>query len=204
MGRRHVKNADLAKRHLLTDKMDVDLNVLSTAMLNRVRCHVNCTDIVTEDHGGCSQRLMKLSQKLTYPAAFGNGVSDSPVLRLGTRTRDCSLAFRRPSDQVVAEVHTIPRSGPSCVRASSPVCVRVRSERRRRRAAEVHAEIESAFDVAQNPLHQIKMGLARGMHVEASLLDGMHNVRASKREILQSSSKVAVLRGIRKKSTISG
>jgi hypothetical protein len=68
----------------------------------------------------------------------------------------------------------------------------------------VHAEIESAFDVAQNPLHQIKMGLAWGMHVEASLLDGMHNVGASKRQILQSSSKAAVLRGIRKKSTISG
>jgi hypothetical protein len=38
--------------------VDVDLDMLSTAVLNRVRCHVDCTDVVTKDNGGRVEGVM--------------------------------------------------------------------------------------------------------------------------------------------------
>jgi hypothetical protein len=67
----------------------------------------------------------------------------------------------------------------------------------------MHTQVKSAFDVSKDPLHQVEMRLARCMHVEAGLLNGMGNVRASECQVLQSARKATILRGIRKKSTIS-
>ena len=49
---RHMENPDLTKRHLFSDKVYVDLDVLGAAMLNRIRCHVYGADIVAEHHSG--------------------------------------------------------------------------------------------------------------------------------------------------------
>jgi hypothetical protein len=43
---------------------------------------------------------------------------------------------------------------------------------------------EGALDVPQDTLEQRKMRLARVMHEEANLLNGISEVRTSKREIL--------------------
>jgi hypothetical protein len=58
--RRNVKNTDVAKRHLLPDKVNVDLDMLGAAMLNWVRSHVDCTDSVTKDNGCSMKGMMKL------------------------------------------------------------------------------------------------------------------------------------------------
>jgi hypothetical protein len=47
----HVKNPNMTKRHLLANEMNVNLDVLGAAMLNRVGGHVDSTDIVAEDDG---------------------------------------------------------------------------------------------------------------------------------------------------------
>jgi hypothetical protein len=53
-----MENPYLTERHLLPDKVDVDLDMLSTAVLNRVRGHVDCTDVVTKDNGGRVEGVM--------------------------------------------------------------------------------------------------------------------------------------------------
>jgi len=47
-----MENTDFTESHLLMDKMDVDLNVLGTAVVDRIGCHVNNVDVVTVDNGG--------------------------------------------------------------------------------------------------------------------------------------------------------
>jgi hypothetical protein len=42
-----MKNSDLPKGYLFSNKVDVDFDVLGATMLNRVRSHVDSTDIVT-------------------------------------------------------------------------------------------------------------------------------------------------------------
>jgi hypothetical protein len=55
-----MENTNLTKTHLLTHEVDVNLDVLHSAMLNGIISHVNRTDIVTEDNGRTRKRMMKL------------------------------------------------------------------------------------------------------------------------------------------------
>ena len=81
-----MKNPNLTERHLLTNKVDVDLDVLRAAMLDRVTCHVNSTDVITENNGRGRKRTLKLKKKLSKPAALSHGMSHGSVLSLGTGT----------------------------------------------------------------------------------------------------------------------
>ena len=47
-----MKNSDKAKRDLLADEMDVDLNMLGMAMLYQIGGHVDNSNIVAVYHCG--------------------------------------------------------------------------------------------------------------------------------------------------------
>jgi hypothetical protein len=103
----HMKNADLPKRHLFSNKVNIDFDVLGATMLNRVRSHVDSTDIVTEHHSRGGKRIMKLAKKLPDPTTFSNSMSYSAVFRLGTGAGNCRLPLRRPRDQVITKINTV-------------------------------------------------------------------------------------------------
>ena len=48
---RHVENSNVPKRYFLTDKVDVDLNMLCAAMMDRIGRHIDSADVVTVDYG---------------------------------------------------------------------------------------------------------------------------------------------------------
>jgi hypothetical protein len=48
----------------------------------------------------------------------------------------------------------------------------------------MQAHLEGALDVAKNPFNKIQVGLPRGVHIEARLLNGMSNIRMSERQVL--------------------
>ena len=54
-----MKNTNFAESHLLANEVDVDLNVLGTAVMNWVGYHVDSADIVAIDDSGDSQRNMQ-------------------------------------------------------------------------------------------------------------------------------------------------
>ena len=72
-----MKNPNLTERHLLTNEVDVDLDVLRAAMLDRVTSHVNSTDVITEDNGCGRKRTMKLKNKPSKPAALSHDMCHS-------------------------------------------------------------------------------------------------------------------------------
>jgi len=104
-----VKNPNLTERHLLTNKVDVDLDVLRAAMLDRVAGHIDSTDFIAEDNSRGRKGTMKLEKKLAKPAALGHDMSHGSVLRLGTGARHRGLAFGGPRHQVVTEIDTVAR-----------------------------------------------------------------------------------------------
>jgi hypothetical protein len=60
-----MKNPNLTERHLFVHKMDVNLDMLRTTMLNRVGGHVDNTDIITKNDGRSTEGAMKLLKKLS-------------------------------------------------------------------------------------------------------------------------------------------
>jgi hypothetical protein len=110
-------------------------------MLNRVRGHVDSADIIAEDDGRSMKGSMELLKKLVEPTTLGDSMSDGTVLCLSARARDCGLALGGPGDEVVAEVDTISRSGPASIGTTSPIGVRISSERSRGRGVQSKSEI---------------------------------------------------------------
>ena len=78
-----MKNTNFAKSHLLTDEVDVDLDVLGTTVVDRVGCHVDSADIIAVDDCSNLQRNMEFLKKLPQPATLGDDVSNRPVLGPG-------------------------------------------------------------------------------------------------------------------------
>jgi hypothetical protein len=100
---RHMESANLTESHLLTDEMDVDLNVLGSAVVDRVCCHIDSADVVTVDNSGDLQGNMKFPKKLSKPTTLCDHMSNSPVLGLRTGPGHCGLSFGRPGHQAVPE-----------------------------------------------------------------------------------------------------
>ena len=108
----------MTKRNLLPNKVDINLNVLGTTMLDRIRGHVDSTNVVTEDNNGRRQRVMELPKELTDPTTLSNNMSNRAILRLGTGARHSSLTFGQPGDKVVADDDEVARQGFALVRAA--------------------------------------------------------------------------------------
>jgi hypothetical protein len=75
-----MKNTNFAKRNLLTNKMNVNLYVLGSTMLNWIGGHVDGRHIVTVEKCGRVKRAMELLKNLTEPTALRNSMSYSTVL----------------------------------------------------------------------------------------------------------------------------
>jgi nucleoside-triphosphatase THEP1 len=57
-----MQNTYITEGDVLTDEVEINLNMLRTLMLNRVRGEVDRTDIVTIDNSGTLERRVKFLQ----------------------------------------------------------------------------------------------------------------------------------------------
>jgi hypothetical protein len=86
---------------------------------------------------------------------------------------------------VGTEEYSIARGGPTCVRATHPICISVERQLRGGRASQEEAKIQGAPWIIQGVSHGGEVGLPRIMHVEANLLDDVGDVRMGERQILE-------------------
>src|SRR6185503_15361473 len=87
--------------------------------------HIDSTDVVAVDNRRRRNGCMELLEQLTKPTSLSNSVRNNTILSLRTRTRDRSLSFGGPRDQVVTEEDAVARSGAPRVRATSPISIGV-------------------------------------------------------------------------------
>ena len=79
-----MQSTNLPESHLLANEVNVELNMLRTAMVDGVGGEVDGGDVVTVDDRGLGDHTKQLLEKMTEPRALSNGVSHCPILRLGT------------------------------------------------------------------------------------------------------------------------
>jgi hypothetical protein len=70
--RRHMKNLNVPKRHMISNEVKIYLDVLGPLLLNQIHRHVYSVDVVTEDNRGAGKRSMKLLHKLEQPTDFSD------------------------------------------------------------------------------------------------------------------------------------
>jgi hypothetical protein len=116
-----MEDPKLSQCHLLTDEVNVDLDVLRAPMMNWIRCHVDCTHVVIEDNRGRGEGNVEFLQQLADPTALGNSMSNNPILGLSARLGHSGLALGRPRNQVVAEEDAEAGGRASRVRTPSPI-----------------------------------------------------------------------------------
>jgi hypothetical protein len=91
-----MKNSNVTESNLLTNKVDVQHDVLCAMMMNGVGGEVDSGDVVAEDSGGLVNMIGKLREKMMKPSALSNCIGHSTILSLSTRPRDNGLALGRP------------------------------------------------------------------------------------------------------------
>jgi hypothetical protein len=102
------------------------------------------------------------------------------VLGIYAGAGDDRLSLGGPGDKVGAQEHRITRSGLARVGIAIPVTVSVDHEFRCRGGLEKKVVVEGAAKVAQDPLESGDIGLPRGVHMQAQLLDGVGDVGPTK------------------------
>ena len=166
----NVQNSKLANGYLLADKMNVQFYMLGSSVMDGIPGHVDGRNVVAERHGCAGNLAQEFAEEMTKPGALGHGIGDGAILRFGAGPRHRSLSFRRPRYQRVAEEDAEPRRRTSRVRAASPVGIGVRGDGRRRSCAELNAELDGAFDVAEDAFQHCLVNIPWGVHVKAHLL----------------------------------
>jgi hypothetical protein len=179
-----MEHPDLSQGNLLTDEVNVNLNMLHATMMDRVSGHVDSTDIVAVDDHRRRDGCMELLEQLTKPTCLSHSVRNSTVLSLRTRKRDRSLSFGGPRDDVVAEEDTISGSGAPRVWTACPISIGVGCQASDAACTDVKPGGEDALDVPQDTLEHRKVRLARVVHEETHLPNGIGEVRTSQREVL--------------------
>jgi hypothetical protein len=82
MRRWDMKHAHLSKSNLLTDEVNVDLDVLSAVVVNGIGYHVDNSHVVTVDDRCRSNRHVEFLKKLSQLATLSNSVGHDLVLSL--------------------------------------------------------------------------------------------------------------------------
>jgi hypothetical protein len=80
-----MKYLGLAKRHMITHEMQINLHVFRPLMLNRVRGQIHITYIVTIHNGSPRGWMMELLQELAKPTRLSDAVRDRTIFSLRTR-----------------------------------------------------------------------------------------------------------------------
>jgi hypothetical protein len=138
---------------MLTNEVEVELDMLRALVLDGVTGEVHSANVVTVDKGALRQQTMQLLEPLTKPHCLGDTVSHNVVLGLGIGARDDGLPLQRLGGKALAKKPDKTLCGATCVRESS-----VDDEVDGLRSAKKEAKIGGAPKVPQDPLHSDEIG----------------------------------------------
>jgi hypothetical protein len=131
---------------------------------------------------------MELLEELPEPTSSSHAVGHSAILSFGARSVDDVLLFGGSGDKIVAEEHSVARGGSACIRATCPVRICVDHQLGGGGGAlQVEAKVQGASQIAQDVLHRGEVRLPGIMHMKANLLDGVGDIGASERQVLEGS-----------------
>ena len=77
-------DSKFTESNLLAYEVDVQLNVLSSSMMNRIGGHVDSRHVVTENNRGFGKGTVELAKQLSELDAIGDSVGHRTIFRLRT------------------------------------------------------------------------------------------------------------------------
>jgi hypothetical protein len=89
-------DADLTNDGLLSNKIEINLHMLDTLMLNGVGGEVHDTNVVAIDKSASRRRTLELMEQMAQPSGLNHNVGHDAVLGLRTGTRYDGLPLGRP------------------------------------------------------------------------------------------------------------
>jgi hypothetical protein len=173
--------------------MDVDLDVLNPPVLHRISRHIYNRYVITINNRQFGGYLMEFLEKLTQLGTLGDSMGNGAILRLGARPVSCRL------DDHEIKLSLRKMQNPEVERwvsGHNPVGIRVCSQCSGRRGINVQAKIDSSFEITEDVLDEIEVSGPGSMHEEASLLDGIREIRVCKHEILEGTYETTVEHGV--------
>jgi hypothetical protein len=96
-----MEDADLTDDNLLSDKMKINLHMLSVLMLNGVDGEVHGANIIAVDKCAPKWRGLELVEQLTQSGGLSHAVGNDMILSLSAGAGDDGLPLGRPGNQVV-------------------------------------------------------------------------------------------------------
>jgi hypothetical protein len=96
-----MEDADLTDGNLLSDKMKINLHMLSVLMLNGVGGEVHGANIIAVDKCAPRWRGLELVEQLTQSGGLSHAVGNDMILGLSAGAGDDGLPLGRPGNQVV-------------------------------------------------------------------------------------------------------
>nr|BDI54714.1 hypothetical protein [Triticum aestivum] len=159
-----MEHTRLTQSNPVPYEVEINLDMFSLLVLNRVGGEVGSADVVTIDDGGTSGSGVKLHEKLAEPGGLGDTVSYSSVLGLGARPRDNWLEFGGPGDKIVPEKDAEAGCGLPRVRAPLPIGIGVCNRVMIRGLVELEPIVRSALKIPEFAFDKLEMGGAWVMH----------------------------------------
>ena len=138
----------MPKRYFLMDKVDVDLNMLRAAMMDRIGRRIDGADVVAVDHRRQSNGDVQILEKLANLTTLSDCMRNSTVLGLRARAGHSRLALGGPGNEVVSEVDAVARGGTAGVGAAGPVGVGVGRDGSPRSGRNVETDVERTLHVS--------------------------------------------------------
>jgi hypothetical protein len=92
---------NLIDDNLLSDKIEINVHMLSVLMLNEVGGEVHDADIVAVDKCALKMRTLELMEQLVQPGGLSYAIGDDMVLNLHAGPGDDRMLFGQPGHQVV-------------------------------------------------------------------------------------------------------
>jgi hypothetical protein len=86
-----------------SNKVEINLHMLGTLMLNGVGREVDGADVIAVDQRAPRQRTLELMEQLPQSSGLGHTIRDNTVLGLRVGTGDDSLPFGQPGCQIGPE-----------------------------------------------------------------------------------------------------
>jgi hypothetical protein len=93
-----MEDVDLTDGNLHSDKMKINLHMLSALMLNGVGGEIHSTDVITLDKGTLRWRGLELMEQLSQPSGLSHTIGNGTILGLSAGARDDGLPLGRPGN----------------------------------------------------------------------------------------------------------
>jgi hypothetical protein len=123
-----LEDVDLNDVKLLSNKMEINLHMLSALMLDGVGGEVHDIDVVMVDKGALRRQTLELMEQLVQPGGLNDVIGDRAIISLRARSGDDRLSFGQPGKHVVPQEHCVAGCRAACVWTASPVSISVDDE----------------------------------------------------------------------------